>query len=247
MYTWFKDVENALSILTSSDGYGKSVIFDADGTLWPDDLGEAFFQHQIQHQLTPALKEMKNAWEQYMELDKASTADANAWIVKLNAGMQIGVLREQAKKFYKDNFQSQLNPLIKDLIEKLQKQNYQVWVCSASMKWAIEPALYDLDIPLENLIGTECKVDSKGMLTKEIITPLPYASGKKDALKLKLNAAPFCVVGNSYGDMAMLNWATDLPLVIQYQPGMPSLAGSERSLRHEAETKGWLIQIFNRS
>lgn len=246
MYKWFENVEAALSILTETDGHGKSAVFDADGTLWPGDLGEAFFQYQIAHQLAPGLKGMKTPWQHYVALDKQSTADANAWITKLNAGLRIGDLREQAKKHYKKYYQNQINPLLKELIAKLQKRNFEIYICSTSMRWAIEPALYELDLPLENLIGTESEVNSKGILTTTIKTPIPYASGKRDALASRLSSAPAFVAGNSYGDMAMLNWAADLPLVIQYQPCQPGLEGSEMSLRNEAENKGWLIQVFNK-
>ncbi|MBK9293847.1 MAG: haloacid dehalogenase-like hydrolase [Oligoflexia bacterium] len=244
MYKWFDDVKNAINILCEKDGYGKAAVFDADGTLWPQDLGEAFFQYQIKNQLAPGLKTTLRAWEQYLELDKKSTADANAWIVKLNAGLKLSELRKQAKEFYESNFKTQFNPLMKELIEKLKNKHYNIWICSASMRWAIEPALYELDLDLENLIGTECEISPQGILTKTIITPIPYAAGKKDALKKKLNSPPCFVVGNSLGDLSMLEWATDFPLVVQYLPGLTTLRGSERALRNEAEVKGWAIQIF---
>ena len=241
---WNPRVENALKILLDSEGDGKTAVFDADGTLWPDDLGEAFFKHQVLHDLAPGAVGMKNPWEQYIALDKVSVADANAWITKLNTGVKLGDLRKQAKDFYDANFKQKFNPLMKELIGSLKSKGFKIWICTASMRWAIEPALYDIDIPLEHLVGLENEVDAKGLLTNVIKTPLPYGQGKKDALAQKLASPPQLVLGNSIGDLAMLGWATDLPIVIHYDPPKPEIVGSERALRHEAEVRGWLVQGF---
>lgn len=241
---WNHEIEQALEALFGLPTKNKTAVFDADGTLWPDDLGEAFFKHQIQFQLAPGLKGMKNPWEHYSRLDRVSTADANAWITKLNAGLSLATLREQTKEFYKENFRQKLNPLMVALIEKMKKSGFDIWICSASLKWSIEPALYDLDLPLDHLIGTESEIDSSGRLSQIIISPIPYADGKKRALESKLEQPPVFVAGNSSGDLPMLETASAMPLVIQYLPSRPEIAGSELALRQAAENRGWPIQLF---
>lgn len=244
MNTWNPRVENALKIFFETEIEKKIAVLDADGTLWPYDLGEAFFKHQILNNLCPGARGMKSPWEHYIMLDKVSVADANAWLVKLNAGLTLGELRTQAKDFYEKSFKQNFNPLMKDLAKRLRSAGFDIWICTASQRWSIEPALYELDIPLDHLVGTECEVTAQGLLTNVIKTPLPYGRGKKEALERVLPHAPAFVAGNSIGDLEMLSWATDMPLVIHYEHPRPEIAGSERALRHEAETRGWLIQSF---
>ncbi len=242
---WNPEITKRLEELLSTPNHEKTAVFDADGTLWPDDLGEAFFKYQIQFDLAPGLKGMKSPWEYYSRLDRVSTSDANAWLTKLNSGLPLKELREQAKRFYESTFRKKLNPLMVDLIKKMKERHFDIWICTASMRWAIEPVLYDLDLPMDRLIGTECEIDSKGRLTQIIKTPIPYADGKKRALDIALNGKlPTFVAGNSSGDTHMLQVATVMPLVVQYFPVRPEIAGSELSLRQEAENMGWPIQLF---
>ena len=63
-------------------------------------------------------------------------------------------------------------------------------ICTASLRWAIEPALYDLDIPLNNLIGTESEIDSKGKLTT-VTSPPNSGKERKESLKLKTLSVRF--------------------------------------------------------
>jgi HAD superfamily phosphoserine phosphatase-like hydrolase len=240
-------IESMLNANRTHEGRKPLAVFDADGTLWPGDLGEAFFKHQIHFQLAPGLKGMKYPWDHYSSLDRASTADANAWIVKLNAGLLLKEVKAQAEAFYQKYFKFEINPRMKELIAKLKENNFDVWVCSASMKWAIEPALEDLGIPQNHIIGTECEVNQAGRLTQVIVTPIPYADGKKRALDKLFGYPPDFVCGNSTGDLAMLKAAQKMALVVQYQPGLPDLAGSELSLRQEAQNRGWPIQFFSAS
>jgi hypothetical protein len=75
----------------------------------------------------------------------------------------------------------------------------------------------------------------------------PNADGKKRALDKLFGYPPDFVCGNSAGDLAMLKAAQKMALVVQYQPGLPDLAGSELSLRQEAQNRGWPIQFFSAS
>ena len=54
--TWKPDIKSRLDQLLDSNESEKIAVFDADGTLWHDDLGEAFFKFQIENKLAPGLK-----------------------------------------------------------------------------------------------------------------------------------------------------------------------------------------------
>jgi HAD superfamily phosphoserine phosphatase-like hydrolase len=244
MNEWTAQVNEALAALLQPQSQKRYAVFDADGTLWPDDLGEAFFQHQIQNRLAPRINEQRHPWENYLSIDRQSTADANAWLAKLQSGLKISELRDAAKKYYEAEFKPKVNPHMRDLIQKLQGAGFEIWICSASLKWAIEPCLYDLNISPDQIIGTESEINTQGFLTSTIQMPVPYGEGKKYWIQNKLPQLPDLVVGNSVGDLPMLTLAQSLPLVINYNPPKNGIENSERALRLEAEARGWLIQRF---
>lgn len=241
---WKPDVLKKLKDLQNLPSEEKVAVFDADGTLWHGDIGEGFFQYQIKNKLAPGIKEAKDPWSDYLDLERASPADAYAWLAKINSGLTETELRRQAAEYYANHFPSKIFSLMKGLIEDLMATNWEVWVCSASIRWALEPAVSELKIPPQRLISTEVEVNHQDLLTNVIITPVPYARGKKARLETILKVKPAMVVGNSMGDFEMLSLAKVLPLVVVFEPQLPLVKKSQESLMAEARQKGWPIQIF---
>ena len=70
--------------------------FDADGTLWDVDLGENFFQYQIdQKQVSlPA-----DPWNHYLEMKKVNDDPRAAylWLAQINAGKSLEQVRDWAQ------------------------------------------------------------------------------------------------------------------------------------------------------
>ena len=64
---WNSDIQILLNSILSSQDKHKFAVFDADGTLWHDDIGESFFQHQIDHDLSPGLANIKNPFQNILK------------------------------------------------------------------------------------------------------------------------------------------------------------------------------------
>jgi len=241
---WNSEIKFALDKVLQSQEPKRIAVFDADGTLWHDDLGEAFFKFQIENRLAPGLKGVKEPWNYYREYIHRDAAGAYGWLAQINAGLDDTDLHRQSQEFYEKHFRQRLNSDVKGLIKSLQSQDFEIWICSASIKWAIAPALRDLNIPDAQLIAVEVELDSKKHLTQKLIEPLPYRPGKKFWLEKKLSAKPLLVAGNSMGDLEMMGLATVLPLTIIFKPHLPEIKESEEGLIIEASRRGWPIQIF---
>jgi HAD superfamily phosphoserine phosphatase-like hydrolase len=221
-------------------------VFDADGTLWNDDIGESFFKYQIRHKLAPGLSKVQDPWAHYVNLEQQTAHLAYEWLAQVNAGINETVLRTQAKEFVSAEFKNKPAPQMLDLIKTLHEHKFEVWICTASQKWAVEPMLEIFGVPQNRLVAVEVFVNSTGVLTEEAIRPIPYRLGKRQNLETRLpHRRPHLVAGNSMGDFDMIDLATHLPLVVGFEPQRPSNKDSENTLRAEAKKRNWPIQIFS--
>ncbi len=242
--TWNPEIKTTIDRVLKTKETSKLAVFDADGTLWHDDLGEAFFKHQIEKNLAPGLRNISQPWAHYRQLCARDATVAYGWLAQINASLSDAELTQQAEDFYNLKFRSKFNPEVKDLIYQLRAHNFQVWICTASIRWAIAPALKDLDIDTDLLIGAEVELDKDKILTNKIVEPVPYKAGKKYWLEKKLKGKPLLVAGNSMGDLEMMAMAKVLPLTIVFEPHLPEIRDSEIELMAESKKRTWPIQIF---
>jgi phosphoserine phosphatase len=241
---WNSEIKIAIDKLLHTEAKEKIAVFDADGTLWHGDLGEAFFKHQANEGLAPGLKGIADPWAHYKKMCETDASSSFGWLAQINAGLTDHELHAQSEAFYRKSFSHKLDSRVKDLILNLQKASFEIWICSASIKWALAPCLKDLNIKLENLIAVEVELDPKNILTQKLITPLPYRPGKKYWIEKKLRAKPLLVAGNSMGDLEMMGLATELPLTIIFKPHLPEIQVSEEGMIIEATNRSWPVQIF---
>lgn len=231
----FKDLE-------SEHPSKKIAVFDADGTLWRSDIGDQFFKYQIKNKLAPGISGIDDPWAQYINRLRDDQLGAYGWLAQINSGLSEDELRAQAHEFFKSEFSSQLDATMKNLVQQLKSRQFQVWICSASIKWVIEPAAQSLGI--ERIIGLEVEVQD-GKLTDKLVEPLTYGAGKTSALKTKLPEAPCFVAGNSIGDLDMMSMATHMPLVVRFEPYRDFTLEEENALAEEAKNRNWNIQTVS--
>lgn len=212
--------------------------FDADGTLWDIDLGETFFQFQIDQKQVelPA-----DPWNHYFDLKKVNNdpRPAYVWLAQINKNkslQQVKAWAQQSFDLIKPNpiFQEQ-----KKLIDLFKKNNVKVYIVTASIKWAVEPGARALGLHEDDVIGVETKVVN-GIITDEAVYPITFRQGKVDALLNQTkNKKPFFCSGNTIGDFELLNCATDLKLAVSAASRDDRLFKSENELLQKASDNGW--------
>ena len=244
--SWTNEVKLAIDRVLLSKSTKKIAVFDADGTLWNDDIGDSFFKWQIKNRAAPGLRNVTDPWEHYQNLCKKNPATGYGWLAQINSGLTEEELLSQTTSYFKDHFRSKIEWNMRDLIQRLIQNKFDVWICTASIKWAVSPALTELGLNSKFIIGTEVELDSEMRLTENIISPVPYRAGKKHWLETKLSERPLLVAGNSMGDAEMMGLATVLPLAVVFKPHLEAVQESEVSLLQEAKRRNWPIQIFQR-
>ena len=215
--------------------------FDADGTLWDADLGENLFQYQIDHKLVelPA-----NAFDVYVQMKEKNPREAFLWLAQLNKNQKIEKVREWAKQAFDSILP---NPIFKDqqkLVQFLMNHGVEVYIVTASIKWAVEPGALALGVSSSNVIGVQTEIQD-GIVTDKGMFPITYREGKVEALLKRTNGlAPFLSSGNSMGDFELLNAATHTRLAVSAASHDDRLYKTELELLSHAKQKNWLGHRF---
>lgn len=216
--------------------------FDADGTLWDTDLGENFFQYQIDHQQVdlPA-----SPYQHYLDMKKINNDPRSAyvWLAQINQGKSL----TQVQQWAQDAFDSiKPKPIFseqKKLIELFLVHKVEIYIVTASIKWAVEPGAKALGLSADNVIGVSTVVQD-GLITAEPIHPITYRQGKVEALMAKTALKPFFASGNSMGDYELLDCATHLQLAVSAASRDDQLFKTEQELIKMAESKQWMTHRF---
>ncbi len=217
--------------------------FDADGTLWDVDLGENFFQYQIDHKqvLLP-----DDPWNHYTEMKKVNNDPRAAylWLAQINKGVKLSELQKWAQTAFDKIEPMPIFSEQKKLIELFLKHSVQVFIVTASVKWAVEPGARALGLSSDNVVGIETQV-TDGLITEEAMLPITYRQGKVDALlKKSNNIMPFFCSGNTLGDYELLQSSTNLRLAVSAASRDDRLFKSENELLTKAAANNWWRHRF---
>ena len=215
----------------------KLACFDADGTLWHEDLGEALFRWLVAGDLLPALGSAPDPFEVWREYElrvAKSRVDGYAWAVQCMAGVKQADLMKWCRQLAIawPNYRPEMVGFVKGL----RGAGYEVWLVSASNGWVIEAAAPMVGAAPTQVLGMRVEVEA-GLLTERMVRPLTCNQGKVDAIRQQLHRAPDLAVGDSLGDLEMLE-AASLALVV----GRHDTPGAE--LPKLAASRGWPVHLF---
>lgn len=216
---------------------------DADGTLWSCDMGEALFQYQIDKKLLPELPE--NPWDHYLKLHRETTPQESfLWLAQINAGLTLDQVRQWATEATQALEPLPLFSGHQEIIAYLHEKGVKVYVVTASVKWAVEPAAKFYDIPEDRVIGVSTKIVD-GRITMEQEGPITYRKGKVEGfLEASQGQPAFYVAGNTGGDLPLLESSTHVRLVLNSAPKGHGNYQTEMEMQKLAQQNGWFHHSF---
>jgi phosphoserine phosphatase len=220
--------------LASRIAAGEHAVFDADGTLWDGNVGEAFMYVLAAEGVLPA-----TTGDEYARLFEKSYDLAYAFATRCLAGHPEAWVQERSRAFFASAWSSRIFPEMRALLEHLALRGVLSWVASASNRWIIQAGAAELEVPAERVIGMSLEVDG-GILSDRLVRPLVNGAGKAEALRQRLPQLPALAGGNSVNDLAMLRLATTDALVVSPEAGPDPRTGED--LRAEAVARGWMIR-----
>lgn len=238
--TIWQSLHSTLDLVLKQDPHPVAV-FDADGTLWDTDLGETFFHYQIDHKLVPL---PAHPWEHYQNLKAKNPNEAYLWLAQICQGHPLTTVREWADKAVKAIAPVPVFGPQKQLIELFLQKGVQVFVVTASVKWAVEPGAEMLGLSQDSVIGIETE-SPQGVVGDQQKGFISYREGKVQALLAKTGGKkPFFASGNTMGDFHLLESATHLRLAVSAASRDDKLFKTEFELAQHAQDKGWLNHRF---
>ena len=210
-------------------------VFDADGTLWPEDVGFGFFEYQVKNNLLPYKDFFKNINECYRD-NQIKTCSI---ILQKNKGVLFDQYISWCKEFFKTD-PLKVFSFQKKLIKYLKKLDVTVYVVSASPQWVVEQAVKYYELPIDCVVGLKTVVDGEGFITDQLVYPLSMDSGKVTAfLEKSKNLYPFFVSGNTLSDLDLLESSTHIQFVVAQAQKEERQYGSEQILLSIARQKNW--------
>ncbi len=213
----------------------KIAVFDADGTLWPEDVGFGFFEYQVRNNLLLERDFLKNIDKCYKE-NQLKTCSI---ILQKNKGISLDQYVSWCSDFFKTD-PITIFSFQKKLIRHLKKLNVAVYVVSASPEWVVEQAVRRYDLPVDCVVGMKTVVDCKKVMTDQMVYPLSVGSGKVSAfLEKSQNIYPFFVSGNTVSDLDLLESSTHIKCVVAKAKKGERQYDSEQVLLSIALQKKW--------
>ena len=215
----------------------KLACFDADGTLWNEDLGEALFRWLAAGRALPALGPKPDpfeVWNEYESRVARNRAEGYGWAVQCMAGLPVSEVERWCGQLA--YAWPTYRPAMVELIKGLRGAGYDVWLVSASNAWVIEASAPFVGAEREHVLGMRVEVEA-GVLTDRLVRPLTCNQGKVDAIVQRLGRTPDLAVGDSLGDLEMLASAK-AGLVVG------RLDKPHAELPKLAPSRGWPVHLF---
>jgi HAD superfamily phosphoserine phosphatase-like hydrolase len=208
--------------------------FDADGTLWAEDIGEAFFRWLIAGHLLPRIDCTKDVYAEYEERVRADRAAGYAWAVQCMAGIPEPDLVRWCTQMAAawPNYRPEMAGMLRGLSDA----GIEVWLVSASSAWIVRAAAPRVGADPGRVIAMSVAVRN-GALTDEMVRPLICNAGKVEAIHAAFGRGPDLAVGDSLGDLEMLQDASQALVVGRHdRPGA--------ALVRLASERAWPVHLF---
>ena len=238
----WEQLSSTLKKIASETRGPKIAAFDADGTLWDADAGETFFDWEITRAGLKNLPE--DPWHYYETTKKVDPIKAYVWLAQINNGAPLTQVREWAKTCFAEHADWPVFASQKKLVDLLRSLDFEIYIVTASVKWAVEPLAHLYGIDFDHVLGiTTALVD--GRVGMDTVFPVTWRDGKAEGLlKATGGVRPILASGNTLGDIALLKTATHVQLAITTQNEEGGLKVEEDKLAEEADLRGWLRHKF---
>lgn len=235
--TWLQPFDpafrDAVQAVLDDPGPAPLACFDADGTLWSEDLGEAFFRWLIAGHLLPRHDCDGDVYGDYEARVAKSRAEGYSWAVQAMAGLAAeDVVRWSRQLAHAwPNYRPEMGALARGLADA----GVEVWIVSATNRWTVTEGGRLMGFDPRRVIGMSVHVED-GRLTERPEYPLIANAGKVEAIARVIGRRPDLAFGDSKGDLEMLIDARQALVVGRHD--------KPASLLPVARERGWPVHLF---
>ncbi|MBW1872604.1 MAG: haloacid dehalogenase-like hydrolase [Deltaproteobacteria bacterium] len=222
---------------TKAETGRKVAVFDGDGTV----LGQTPHYLADECMYMYAKKKPEKKPELLVEMGKIRNVSMRyvQGRVEYLAGESVTFLRDMGEKCFNQHYSKKIFEPSRRLIQVLKQHGFEVWVVTGSPQVLYQQFLAkQLDIPIINVVGVKSVVRG-GIVTGEMVPPIPQDHGKKEAIETFIQEQPLFVAGNSRGDKEMIEYSRGLRMIVN--PDEHVAPDQKQSIADYAKSENWLI------
>ncbi|MHB8418350.1 MAG: HAD family hydrolase [Myxococcales bacterium] len=223
------DPEHRGEVLAALEGPPGLAAFDADGTLWDGDVGEALLE-ELGSSGQLVAPHPPDPFAEYARRLERDPAEGFAYAAAVMAGLAAEVVAAGAERIFRERFRGRIFEPMRELVLGLRELGWEIFLVSASNRWSVAPGARELGVAPDRIIAVDVELAS-GRLTDRVARPVPTLHGKPELLRRRVGRGPDLAFGNSRLDLPLLESAR-LPVAVG-----PRAGGS--ALLEEARTRGW--------
>ncbi len=226
---------------TKNETGRKIAVFDGDGTV----LGQTphyLADEAMYHYAAENPEKNKEIFNEMISQSNVSIPYVQNRI-KFIAGETLQFYRDLGEKYFKKYYSNKIFKPMRDLINTLKKNDFEVWIVTASPEGMYQQFLSNaLQIPITNIVGVKSTIRN-GIITDEIVNPVPQDHGKKEAIETFIQDVPLFVAGNSRGDKEMIEHSKGLKMIVN--PDEHIAPDQSESIADYAKNNNWLVARIN--
>ncbi|MDE6452248.1 MAG: haloacid dehalogenase-like hydrolase [Odoribacter sp.] len=219
----------------------KVAVFDCDGTLFgqvpyylADEALYDFAKKNYAGKSDPKSKEKMAIVDQLLHGNNVGVEYVQNRIRFLSR-LTTEEIQEIGNNMFREKYQNKMYPEMKQLLANLKDYDFEIWVVSASPELLYQPFVAEqLGIPEERILGVKSLVTADGIVTDQLVFPVPQDNGKAEVVNTFIKAKPLFAGGNSRGDMELMNTSVGLKLIVN-----PDDKKTEKEMNNKTVKEYW--------
>ncbi|OFZ80154.1 MAG: hypothetical protein A2583_16400 [Bdellovibrionales bacterium RIFOXYD1_FULL_53_11] len=214
-------------------------LFDADGTLWENDIADDTTIWMIGNGYIPA---DKKKWAEYKRIYAKDAPTGCRYLLTFYKGMRLSDLTARIDRYWRDFMKLKKIQEPIDMLYELASRGMKIWVVTGSPTDTLFPLLGQM--PVDQIIGMDFEVDANGILTGRHSGISWTGKGKAEKVLSMWKGPIQFAAGNALLDEAMMRLARDAVWAVHPHPNLEKISLEEgwfikKSHKPPYGTAGW--------
>jgi phosphoserine phosphatase len=178
---------------------GALAVFDADGTMWVNDVADDFTQWMIAEGHAPG-----ESWRTYQRIYAADHPAGCRFLLTFFTGMPLARLHELCEHYWLHHAHRKWVWEVIESLHDLDDKGYPIWVVSGTPTDFLLPLQHML--PVDEIVGMDFELDGEGRITGRHAGISCAGEGKAEKLRSLVDELPvrFCCGNGSLDGPMML-------------------------------------------
>ena len=196
-------------------------LFDADGTLWENDIADDCTIWMI----GTGRIATGDRWAEYKRIYAGDAPEGCRYLLSFYQGMRSSDLAEHVEAYWNDFMRMEYIEEPVAVLRHLAGQGFKNWVVTGSPTDFLLPLLGKL--PVEKIVGMDFERDAGGLLTGRHSGISCAGPGKAEKVRSLWSGPIQFAAGNAILDEAMMRLARDVVWAVHPHPALENIARAE--------------------